>query len=99
MPIVAGIRVPREQILHLAAVLTRNGLDHTSRILLEAITNGHEFVALAMDDREAILAVLEHPQTDELLELRTALFDELNWRRRLIGGVRLPQRSPYANHG
>jgi hypothetical protein len=99
MPIVAGIRVPREQILHLAAVLTRNGFDHTSRILLEAITNGHEFVALATDDREAILAVLEHPQTDELLELRTALFDELNWRRRLFGGVRLPQRSPYANHG
>lgn len=99
MPIVAGIRVPREQTLHLAAMLTRSGFDHTSRVLLGGITNGHEFVALATDDREAILAVLDHPQTDELVELRTVLFDELNWRRGLIGGVRRPQRSLYANHG
>jgi hypothetical protein len=99
MPIVAGIRVPREQTLHLAALLARGGFDRTCRILLDAITNGQEFVALATDDREAILAVLDRPQTDELVELRTALFDELNWRRGMIDGVRRPQRSPYANHG
>jgi hypothetical protein len=99
MPIVAGIRVPREQTLHLAALLARGGFDRTCRILLDAITNGQEFVALATDDREAILAVLDRPQTDELVELRTGLFDELNWRRGMLSGVRRPQRSPYASHG
>ena len=98
MPIVAGIRIPREQALHLAAMLTRAGFDRTSRVLLDAVTNGHEFVALATDDREAILAVLAHPPTDELVELRTVLFDELNWQR---GFGRSPRahRSPYASHG
>jgi hypothetical protein len=99
MPIVAGIRVSREQTLHLAAMLTRSGFDHTSRVVLDAITNGHEFVALSTDDREAILAVLDHPHTDELVELRAALFDDLNWQRGLIGGARRPQGPPYANHG
>jgi hypothetical protein len=99
MPIVAGVRVPREQTLHVAAMLTRRGFDHTSRLLLDALTNRHEFVALTKDDREAILAVLDHAPTDELVELRTVLFGELNWRRGLIGGVRPPQRSPYASHG
>ena len=98
MPIVAGVRMPREEALQLAALLTRSGFDRTSRILLDAVTNGHEFVALATDDREAMLAVLEHPPTETLVELRTSLFAELNWRRGLIGGVRRPQ-TPYAQHG
>lgn len=97
MPIVAGVRVPREQTLHVAAMLTRVGFDRTARILLEAVTNGQEFVALATDDREAILAVLDHPSPDELVELRTVLFGELNWQRGLIGAVRPRSRSPYAN--
>jgi hypothetical protein len=99
MPIVAGVRIPREQTLHIAAKLTRAGFDHTSRLLLDAVTNRHEFVALAKDDREAIHAVLDHAATDELVELRTVLFGELNWRRGLVGGVRPPRRSPYASHG
>ena len=98
MPIVAGVRMPREQTLQLAALLTRAGFDRTSRILLEAVTNGHEFVALSMDDREAMLAVLDHPASDTLVELRTVLFGELNWRRGLLGGVPRPQ-TPYAQHG
>lgn len=98
MPIVAGVRMPREQTLQLAALLTRAGFDRTSRILLDAVTNGHEFVALATDDREAMLAVLDHPPNDILVELRTVLFAELNWRRGLIGGARRPQ-TPYAQHG
>ena len=98
MPIVAGIRIPREQTLHLAAMLTRAGFDRTARLLLDAITNGQEFIALATDDREATLAVLDHPQTDELVELRTALFAELNWQRG-FGRTPRSQRSPYANHG
>jgi hypothetical protein len=98
MPIVAGVRMPREQALQLAAQLTRSGFDRTSRVLLDAVTNGHEFVALTTDDREAMLAVLDHPPTEILVELRTVLFAELNWRRGLIGGVRRPQ-TPYAQHG
>jgi hypothetical protein len=99
MPIVAGVRLPREQTLHLAAILARAGFDHTSRLLLDAITNGHDLVALATDDRKAIVAVLEHPPTDELVDLRTVLFDELNWQRGAIDGLRPAHRSPYATHG
>jgi hypothetical protein len=80
MPILAGVRVSREQTLELAAMLTRDGSDHTARVLLEATTNGQEFVALSIEDRESILAVLDRP-TGELAELRRVLFDELTWRR------------------
>ena len=95
MPIVAGIRISREQTLELAAMLTRDGSDRTARVLLTAITEGHEFVALAMGDREAILAVLDRPP-EGLVDLRTALFAELNWRRGMIRGARPSGRSPYA---
>ncbi|HEY7177796.1 MAG TPA: hypothetical protein VH305_01365 [Gaiella sp.] len=99
MPVVAGVRLPREQTLHLAATLARAGFDHTSRVLLDAITNRHDLVSLSTDDREAIVAVLEHPPTDELVELRTVLFDELNWQRGAIHGARRSHRSPFATHG
>jgi hypothetical protein len=98
MPIVAGVRMPREQTLALASLLSRNGFDRTARILLDAVTNGHEFVALSTDDREAMLAVLGHPPSETLVALRTVLFDELNWRRGLVGGGPRPQ-TPYAQHG
>ena len=97
MPIVAGVRVPREQALTVAAMLTRAGFDRTARVLLDAVTNRQEFVALATDDREAILVVLDHPLPDKLVELRTVLFDELNWQRGLISAVGPRSRSPYAN--
>ena len=95
MPIVAGVRLSREQTLELAAMLTRDGSDHTTRILLTAITEGHEFVALTMGDREAILAVLDRPP-EGLVDLRTALFAELNWRRGMVRGAQPSTRSPYA---
>jgi hypothetical protein len=95
MPIVAGIRISRERTLELAAMLTRDGSDHTARILLTAITEGHEFVALTMEDREAILAVLDRPP-EGLVDLRTALFAELNWRRGMVRGAQPSGRSPYA---
>jgi hypothetical protein len=79
-------------------MLTRAGFDRSSRLLLDAITNNQEFVALETDDREAILAVLDHPQTDRLVELRTALFAELDWQRG-FGRTPRSQRSPDANHG
>jgi uncharacterized protein (DUF1778 family) len=97
MPILAGIRISRERTLELAAMLTRDGSDHTARVLLEAITEGHEFVALTMADREAILAVLDRPP-DELVDLRIALFAELNWRRGMVRGPQRFRRSPYARN-
>ena len=74
MPILAGVRVSREQTLELAAMLTRDGSDHTARVLLEATTLSQEFIALSTDDREAVLAVLDRP-TGDLVELRSVLYD------------------------
>ncbi len=87
MPIVGGVRIPREQTLELAAMLTRDGSDHVARVLLEALTNRQEFVPLTWDDREAILAVLDRPPT-ELVALREALFSDLNWRRGMLTDTR-----------
>jgi hypothetical protein len=80
MPIVAGIRLRRKDTLELAAMLARQGSDHTARLLLDAITRREEFVALTFDDREAILDALAHPP-EGLVELRSTLFAEINWRR------------------
>jgi len=94
MPIVAGTRISRGHTLELAAMLARDGSDHTARVLLDAVTLAREFVALTADDREAILAVLDHPR-GELVELRTALFAELNWRRGIARGQQPRSGSPY----
>lgn len=61
-------------------MLTRDGSDPTARLLLEATTTGQDFVSLSISDREAILAVLDHP-AGALVDLRSVLFDELTWRR------------------
>ena len=105
MPIVAGTRISRQQTLELAAKLTRDGSDRTARVLLDAITLDHDFVALSTHDREALLSVLDHPQ-DELVDLRTTLFAELNWRRGIDRDHERRSRSPYvrrppqrADHG
>jgi hypothetical protein len=94
MPIVAGTRISRQQALELAARLARNGSDRTARVLLDAITLDHDFIALSTDDREALLSVLDHPQ-DELVDLRTTLFAELNWRRGIARDHERRSRSPY----
>jgi hypothetical protein len=94
MPIVAGTRISRQQTLELAATLARDGSDHTARVLLDAITLARDFVALSVDDREALLSVLDHPR-DELVDLRTALFNELNWRRGIARDRHPRSRSPY----
>ena len=66
-------------------MLRHRGADRTARVLLEAITHrGQEFVSLTHRDREAILGVLERPPQG-LVELRSALFSDLNWQRR--GGL------------
>ena len=87
MPIVGGVRIPREQTLELAAMLTRDGSDHVARVLLDALTNRQEFVRLTWDQREAILGVLDHPPV-ELVALREALFSDLNWRRGVLTDTR-----------
>lgn len=94
MPIVAGVRLAREQMLELAAMLARDGFDHAARVLLDAVTTGQEFVALTTDEREAILAVLDRPPPG-LVDLRSALFSELNWRRGM-DDEEVPRLSPYA---
>jgi|SRR6186997_924880 uncharacterized protein (DUF1778 family) len=94
MPIVAGTRISRQQTLELAAKLARDGCDRTARVLLDAITVHSDFVALSTEDREALLSVLDHPQ-DELVELRTTLFAELNWSRGMARVHEPRSRSPY----
>jgi len=78
--IIAGTRIRREHALELVSMLTSAGFDRTARLLVRAITNGEEFVALTPDDRECILGVLDDPPI-ALSELRGALFGELNWQR------------------
>ena len=80
MPIVAGIRLTREETLELAGILTRHGSDRAARLLLHAVTNAQRFVALTADDKEDVLAALTRRPTT-LVEVRRALFDELNWQR------------------
>jgi hypothetical protein len=87
--VVAGIRLPREQVLALASMLWRDDSTRTARLLLEALTRRQQFAALTVDDKERILAVLDHPPKG-LTELRTRLFDELNWQRQ---GLAPPVRS------
>jgi hypothetical protein len=74
MPIVAGIEVDRQQVLELASMLARNGSDHTSRVLLGAITTGQD-VALTTDDRRCILTVTDDPPPG-LERLRATLLEE-----------------------
>ena len=94
MPIVAGTRISRQQTLELAAKLVRDGSDRTARVLLDAVTHRSDFVALSTEDREALLSVLDHPQ-DELVDLRTTLFAELNWSRGMARVHEPRSRSSY----
>ena len=89
MLIVAGIRLSRDEALALSSMLTRDGFDRTARAVLEALTNGEQFVAMTVDDREDVLAALSR-RTTVLVELRRTLFDELNWRREGL----MPPRRP-----
>ena len=89
MPIVAGIRLSREEALELGGILTREGSDRPARLLLRALTSGQDFVALTTDDKEEIVAALDRRPTT-LVELRRALFDELNWQR---AGLAPPRRA------
>jgi hypothetical protein len=80
MLIVAGIRLSRDEALALASILTRDGFDRIARAVIAALTNGQEFVPLDRHEREDVLASLSR-RTTELVAVRRALFDELNWQR------------------
>ena len=80
MLIVAGIRLGRDDALALASLLTRDGYDRTARAVIAALTKKQLFVALTVDDKEELLAALTR-RTTVLVDLRHALFDELNWQR------------------
>lgn len=80
MLIVAGTRLRRDEVLALASMLSADGSDRTARLLLAALTKGQQFAALTRDDKECILAALDG-RPAALAELRSALFDELNWQR------------------
>jgi hypothetical protein len=89
MPIVAGVRLTREDALALSSMLTAAGSDHAARLVLRAVTEGQEFVALTRDDKEDALAALTR-RPAVLVGLRRALFDELNWQRQ---GLAPPRRA------
>ena len=88
MPYVAGIRLTRDEALALGSMLTSDGCDRAARLVLRAVTLGQEFVALTTDDKEDALAALTR-RPAALVELRHALFDELNWQRQ---GLAPPER-------
>ena len=89
MPIVAGIRLTRDEALELGSICTRDGADRPARLLLRAVTNGQEFVAFTTDDKEDMVAALTRRPTI-LVDVRRALFDELNWQRK---GLSPPRRA------
>ena len=75
-------------------MLARQGSDHQARLLLDAITRSQEFVALSFDDRRAILEALDRPP-ESLVDLRSTLFAEINWRRGFLDTTVPYGKSPY----
>ena len=78
---VAGIRVRDEDVLELARRLYAAGFDETAERLVVALEAEEGIVGLSVDDREAILRVLDDPP-DSLAELRGVLLHEYEWRVR-----------------
>jgi hypothetical protein len=57
----AGIDVPRAAVLELAQRLSQAGYKDTAAVLLIAHAGGDERVGLSINDREAIIEVLDDP--------------------------------------
>ena len=77
----AGTPVPDPLVLELARLLRDAGLDVTAETLETAYDGEHKIVALTIEDREAIISVLDDPP-DGLGELRGVLLREHEWRVR-----------------
>jgi hypothetical protein len=71
----AGVSVPERYVALLAEFLIAAGLEDTADVLLLALDAGQELVALSIQDREAMLRVLEDPPQG-LAELRGVLLAE-----------------------
>ena len=73
--IVAGVSVRDQDVLDLVQRLLEAGFEDTADALAVALDAGQRLVAVTVQDREAILRVLEEPP-DELAELRGVLLRE-----------------------
>ena len=73
--LIAGIDVRPGLVVHLANTLRASDAAYTAAMLERALDANQPIVALTVEDREHILAVLEHPPAG-LAELRTALLQE-----------------------
>jgi hypothetical protein len=71
----AGLPVPNEAAHDLASRLRDEGVLDTAEKLEEALAHGAQVAALSIDDREAILRVLDEAP-EGLAELRAVLFEE-----------------------
>jgi hypothetical protein len=71
----AGVPVRHQDVLDLVQRLLEAGFEDTADALAVALDAGQRLVAVTVQDREAILRVLEEPP-DELAELRGVLLRE-----------------------
>jgi hypothetical protein len=72
---------PTRAVLELATMLRRTDYAHTADTLEGAAVTNQSDIALTIDDRVAILSVLEDPPAG-LTELRATLLQEHTWRQR-----------------
>jgi hypothetical protein len=75
----AGVNVRDQAALELARLLPDAGFDDTAEALVVALEAEQEFVALSIQDREAILRTLDDPP-EGLGTLRGVLLTEHEWR-------------------
>ena len=75
MRVVAGVSVRDEDVLDLVQRLLEAGFEDTADALAVALDAGQRLVALTVQDREAILRVLDEPPIG-LAELRGVLLRE-----------------------
>ena len=78
----AGIPLPEQDVFKLAGLLDDAGFADTVEALVDALEAEQKVVALTIQDREAMLRVLDDPQTDGLAELHGMLLVEHEWRVR-----------------
>ena len=71
----AGVPVRHQDVLDLVQRLLEAGFEDTADALAVALDAGQRLVAVTVQDREAILRVLEEPP-DELAEFRGVLLRE-----------------------
>jgi hypothetical protein len=77
----AGIPVADRSVLEITRRLRHAGVDGNAETLELAYAAEQRVAALTIDDREAILSILEDCP-DDLLELRGVLLRECEWRMR-----------------